>query len=465
MKRTLIAVAVLAAASSSAFAHNSDKDSFLFNYTAVGEKVGIEGFVTLFGCVSVSSTAGAVVQNNQSVWAKVDLDPLPGTYTKGEITTTINADKFSISGSGSKSSSEWSNSFEAAAFAQGYQKSSNYSYSEKNQEASGSGYNYSKQNASIGGWFSKENNSSGAHISAGGKAGGSVSYTSDNDEHHGYDSFHAQGGFSAGYNASSYENSSGVHGKFNAAAGSGEHNNWSYDSASGSGSKSHSESSSGYEVAAMKSSESEGSSWSFSKNINESDVSVYGKVTTYIDTQDPTTLTATTGENAGNDVSGNLGINITEGVDNAQSNDVSLAAVDTGNVFGNAQIFSNQSTGGEANVKNYVFNASIGDNSLRQVSGNVGVNVASGVGNAQNNSLAASTSQVNPGNSQAVAMVATDDNDQKAGMDFSGSMGGTARLGAGSLQGSQGNIGVNIAGGAGNVQHNGLAIASTSMGH
>ncbi|TKC83927.1 hypothetical protein FAZ69_23185 [Trinickia terrae] len=465
MKRTLIAAAVLAIATSSAFAHDRDKDSFIFNYTAVGERVGIEGWVALFGCVNVSSTAGAVIQNNQSVWANVDLDPLSGSYTKGSVTTTFDVSHSSVSGSGSKSSTEWSNSFYASKEASGYSKSSSYSYSEKSKEASGGGYNYSEQNASIGGWFSKEKESSGAHISAGGKAGGVVTTFSDNDPGHTVNGFHAQGGFSAGYKASSYENESGIHGKFNAAEGSGERNSWSYENESGSGSQSYSEKSSGYEVESMKSRESEGKSWSFSKNIDESSVSVSGSVTTYIDTRDPTTLTATTGDNAGSGISGNLGLNITEGVDNAQSNDVSLAAVDVGDVFGNAQIFSNQSTGGKAHVDKYVFNASIGDNSLGQVSGNVGVNVASGVGNAQNNSLAASTSMVSPGSASAVAMVATDDNDQKAGMDFSGSMGGTARLGASSLQGAQGNIGINIAGGAGNVQHNGLAIASTSMSH
>jgi hypothetical protein len=63
-------------------------------------------------------------------------------------------------------------------------------------------------------------------------------------------------------------------------------------------------------------------------------------------------------------------------------------------------------------------------------------------------------------------MVATDDNSQQANLGFQGSISGTAMIGAGALQNSTGNIGVNIAGGAGNLQHNGLAIAATNIsGH
>jgi hypothetical protein len=40
-----------------------------------------------------------------------------------------------------------------------------------------------------------------------------------------------------------------------------------------------------------------------------------------------------------------------EGVDSAQSNGASLASVDTGNVFGNAQIFSSQSSDGTVDIK------------------------------------------------------------------------------------------------------------------
>ncbi|HWX12209.1 MAG TPA: hypothetical protein VNZ04_09470 [Trinickia sp.] len=257
MKRALIAAALLAVASGSALAH-SDKDAYLFNATVVGEQVGVEGLVLLFGCSFVSGTAGAVVNNSQHAWA---------------------------------------------------------------------------------------------------------------------------------------------------------------------------------------------------------DISLYAPYT-YFDERQSGVLTATTGSGAGSGISGNVGINISQGVDNAQSNSASLASVDTGNVFGNAQIFSSQKSGGTADIESYVLNASIGDNALQHVSGNVGVNVSSGAANVQNNSLAAATTQLNPGNAVSVAMAATDESSQAASLDFYGTITGTAKLGAGALAGSTGNIGMNIAGGVGNVQHNGLAIAA-----
>jgi hypothetical protein len=156
-------------------------------------------------------------------------------------------------------------------------------------------------------------------------------------------------------------------------------------------------------------------------------------VTQHTNTQAAATLTATTGTNAANGVSGNLGINIAEGISNAQSNDVSLASVDIGNVFGNAQIFSTQSSSGTARINNFNLNASIGDGSLSGVTGNVGVNVASGIGNIQNNSLAGAVTTTKAGNALTTAMVATDDNSQTAGMTVTGQFQGTAMLGANSL--------------------------------
>ena len=376
MKRTLIAVTVLAIASGSAIAHDRDrdKDSYLFNDTSVTEGVAVFGLVGLLGNVRVSSTAGADVQNNQTISEDVSLNPMPSTYTTGTVTTTISNNDFSIKGGGSESSSHWDKSFYVSEGAQGVEESS----------------------------FD-------VHKTLGG-----------GDSGHGHD--HGQsheGGFSQAF----------------------------------------AEQSAGFREHATSDRDSEGATWKFNASLDESDVAVSGTITTHIDTQAPTTLNATTGTGTIDNVSGNVGVNITEGIDNAQSNDASLASVDAGDVFGNAQIFSNQSTSGNAHVHDYMLNASIGDNSLQHVSGNVGVNVASGVGNAQNNSLAAATSSLNAGTSE-VAMVATDDNDQRAGMHFSGSMGGSAMLGANALLGSQGNIDVNVAGGVGNLQHNGLAIAA-----
>ena len=110
MKRTLIAAAVLAAASGTAFAHNV-KNPFIYNVTGVTENVDIDGFVRLFGCVTVSSTVGAVVHNSQNVMSYATLDPTAQSYSMGQITTTLNNNYRSVTGSGyaksSRSSAWW----------------------------------------------------------------------------------------------------------------------------------------------------------------------------------------------------------------------------------------------------------------------------------------------------------------------------------------------------------------------
>ncbi|MEM5435286.1 hypothetical protein [Paraburkholderia diazotrophica] len=463
MKRTLIAAAVLAAASSSAFA-SPLKNPFIFNATLVGEAVGIEGFVTLFGCVGVSSTAGAVVNNTQHAYANASLSPNAQTYTSGFVTTRIDNSYKSVNGGGSAYASLSTSHSSSAYAAQGYQASSHYAYGNQSSSVKGGGFEFSAQAAEINGSFSHDSQNAGGHISAGGHAGGSYQYASFNTPHFGFGEAHVQGGFSAGYNESSYSNSNHLSGAFGAVEGSGQGAVWGFKADQGSGYRAYGEQSSGYEVEKSSSHDSVAAQWGFHSTVSSTDVDVYGSVTEHINTQKAGNLTATTGANAAQNVSGNIGVNIAEGVNNAQSNDAALASVDAGNVFGNAQVFNDQSSGGRANINNFKVNASVGDNSLQYASGNVGVNVASGISNVQNNSMAASTSTVSRNHASA-AMVATDESSQSAGVSFYGSFEGTAMLGAGALSHATGNIGVNIAGGAGNVQHNGLAIASMNTSH
>ena len=94
MKRTLIAAAVLVAASGSAFA--APQKAYLFNATLIGEAVGVEGLVGLYGCVHVSSTAGAVINNSQTVNVNATLNPQAQSYTTGRVTTTYNNSSSSI---------------------------------------------------------------------------------------------------------------------------------------------------------------------------------------------------------------------------------------------------------------------------------------------------------------------------------------------------------------------------------
>ncbi len=87
--------------------------------------------------------------------------------------------------------------------------------------------------------------------------------------------------------------------------------------------------------------------------------------------------------------SGNIGANIAAGVGNAQANDVALSSVDGNAVFASALVFNSQTTavnGGTdaGRADNQLFyTASVTNNVLQGASGNIGLNVAAGVGNAR----------------------------------------------------------------------------------
>jgi hypothetical protein len=471
MKRTLIAAAVLAAASGTAFAHTV-KNPFIFNATAVAEGVGIEGFVRLFGCVSVSSTVGAVVNNTQSVTANATLDPMAQSYTMGAVTTTFNNEYTSVKGSGFSVGASKHSESGSASFTQAFEESSAYAYKNQHASISGGGYEYSNQKSSSSSSSSHTSQDASLTLKASGTASLGYTYSSDHDRHgddrSGFGNFSAHGNLSLSASEGTTTNASASSQSKSANSGSGQGAHWNFHADEGSGGQAFAEQASGSVSWSKTHEKSHSAGWAYAKSKDTTDVTVTGSVTDYIDTQKPGNLTATTGAGAGSGSAGNIGINIAEGVDNAQSNEASLASVDQGNVFGNAQIFSTQSSSGSVTINNYLLNASLGDKSLSGVSGNVGVNIAAGVGNVQNNSLAASTTNLTDGKSPlAVAMVATDSNSQQADLSLQeGMISGTAMIGAGALQNSTGNIGVNIAGGAGNLQHNGLAIAATNIsGH
>ncbi|APA84202.1 hypothetical protein BJG93_01395 [Paraburkholderia sprentiae WSM5005] len=462
MKRTLIAAAVLVTASGSVLA--ASPKAYLFNSTAVGEMIGVEGLVGLFGCVHVSSTAGAVINNDQSVNVNASLVPQAQTYTTGAVTTTLNNSRTSVRGAGTAFAFTTQNHTSSSSSSQGFEASGGYAYGSHSASLTGGGYETSQQAAGIAGSFSHTSQNSGGHLSAGGSIGGSYTYQDHNALSHGSGSFSARGGLQAGYRESSYSNSSGVAGGFEASEASGQHRTWGFSASEGSGYAMVGEHSSGYSRSRASSTDSYRAAWGVDAGMSSTDVTTRGSITQHIDNQAAGTLTATTGASAANNVSGNLGINIAEGISNAQSNDVALASVDIGNVFGNAQDFNTQSSSGNARINNFNLNASVGNGSLSGVTGNVGVNIASGIGNVQNNSLAGAVTTTNPREALTTAMNATDSNAQTAGMTVHGQFQGTASLGANTLYGASGNIGVNIAGGAGNLQHNGLAIAALNSG-
>ncbi|TKR30153.1 hypothetical protein FCE95_08385 [Luteimonas gilva] len=171
---------------------------------------------------------------------------------------------------------------------------------------------------------------------------------------------------------------------------------------------------------------------------------------------------ATVDGNALRDAEGNIGANVAAGVGNAQANDVALSSVDGEKVFASAMIFNSQYTDSnlgtdDGHADNQLFyDATVTDNALAGASGNIGLNVAAGVGNAQSNALAASV------NSSGTIAKASADSEQTTFWNTLAAdcdLDNTALLSGSALSGAIGNIGVNVAAGVGNAQHNGLSIA------
>ncbi|MBN3724922.1 cell wall anchor protein [Burkholderia sp. Ac-20379] len=478
MKRTVIAAALLASSAAPAFA----ADAFLYNLTGVTQAVGIFGAVGLYGVVGVSSSAGAAINNNQTVALNhVSLEPLYQSSTQGAVTVSVD----NVAASTTANGYAYRNSAQSASFDASAKTTASQSASASGSRwiAGGSTSAASSQQSMTANQSSSRHDTrstSGTAFIAGGAA--SASGSSQSNQASGYvlpGLFGFVAGGSASHSASGYRvGAAGAVWGTSAAADAGSSAHQQADvsasrssSASGSAwqanaSQSEAKTASSQSVSTREQAEAARSaSWGYGSQYTAQRTETSGSVTAVTDTRQAGTLTATTGGNAATGVKGNLGVNVAMGIDNAQSNDVSLASVDIGNVFGNAQAFSNQSSAGHARIDNFVLNASLGDGSLAGVSGNVGVNVASGVGNVQNNSLAGSMTTTSAGLAKTVAMVATDDNTQVAGAQIDGRFVGTAMLGANTLTGATGNIGVNIAGGAGNLQHNGLAIAALNSGH
>lgn len=195
---------------------------------------------------------------------------------------------------------------------------------------------------------------------------------------------------------------------------------------------------------------------------------------------------ASVGGNALRGASGNIGVNVAAGDNNQQANDAALAASDADKVFSMASATSLQ--GGAFNSTTNVGvdnSASLGGNALRGASGNIGVNIASGNSNLQQNSLAASVStstsaEASAGGTQIAAANSTSNESvveiSYAQLDASAAgfwpelpdmtnvaHTNSASLGGNALRGASGNIGVNIASGSNNMQRNSLAL-SASMG-
>lgn len=201
---------------------------------------------------------------------------------------------------------------------------------------------------------------------------------------------------------------------------------------------------------------------------------------------------------AGTGASGNIGINVAAGDLNKQANDTAIAKGSTGlapeddtrsasfcgpwgcggggeeeqdasMVFAKAATFSVQSSSNNSYYNDGTENsAELGGSALTRASGNIGVNIAAGAGNDQHNGMALavgqdSSAEATTGGVQ-VSYGNVSDNDL-----YEASVGpftvyvqnneNDASLGGSALTGANGNIGVNIASGNGNMQSNTLSIA------
>ncbi|MGA7780345.1 MAG: hypothetical protein WCA85_21915 [Paraburkholderia sp.] len=91
--------------------------------------------------------------------------------------------------------------------------------------------------------------------------------------------------------------------------------------------------------------------------------------------------TASVGADALRDASGNIGVNVTAGALNAQANQIALIGAPS------ADINTFQDTRAAASI-NGSGSATLAAGALAKASGNIGLNIGSGVGNAQSNALA-----------------------------------------------------------------------------
>ena len=101
---------------------------------------------------------------------------------------------------------------------------------------------------------------------------------------------------------------------------------------------------------------------------------------------------ARVGDNAFSHASGNIGVNVAAGTGNGQKNTIAASVTSLGNV--SASILSAQASGGNM-IRNEGCNentASIGGSAFSGASGNIGVNITSGTGNLQSNSLSMAVS-------------------------------------------------------------------------
>ena len=197
------------------------------------------------------------------------------------------------------------------------------------------------------------------------------------------------------------------------------------------------------------------------------------------------TMTASLSNDVLQNAKGNIGVNVASGLQNAQANNTALAQgwgtgngdMDGDNTGGPATaIISGVQSSGPYSIamdKGATNTASVTNHVLQNASGNIGANVAAGLQNMQSNDLAYAFNQAGS-NAQAVSQVsqvsmgaiATDTpvsfitgGDNDSDNSYSIPTINTAGVSNHVMQNATGNIGLNVAAGAANMQRNTLTIA------
>ena len=159
---------------------------------------------------------------------------------------------------------------------------------------------------------------------------------------------------------------------------------------------------------------------------------------------------------------GNVGINIAAGAGNLQGNSAAIVSSAATDVFASAStlVRQNTMTNFGINLENSP-NEAFMDAALAGASGNIGVNIAAGAGNAQSNQL----SMIETGSNRvaraaaAITQTSTGNNAESSSSMESLNSANSAVIASGALAMAGGNIGANIAAGVGNAQANALSVA------
>ena len=173
--------------------------------------------------------------------------------------------------------------------------------------------------------------------------------------------------------------------------------------------------------------------------------------------------------NAGRGASGNIGFNIATGSQNQQAN---AGALSSNTNIDDAAASNANVTAGQAEMLDQAWQVMNGanavdfiGNALRGASGNIGVNMASGIFNQQGNNMAASYAQYSDyANASIGATQISAFNTNYANGNYGKAVGSSNETGlyGNVLRSASGNVGVNEAAGISNQQSNSLAIATAA---